>query len=50
MAGGPLAFAFEGWVARAGSDAYRGYLDRNGATITACVCSDSNSQLQSNFK
>ena len=49
-ADGTLAFNLEGWTARAGPTAYQGYLVRQGRTITACVCSDRSSQLQSDFR
>jgi hypothetical protein len=45
LADGPLAFNFEGWVAHSGSQAYRGTLTRGGAIITACECSDYQSQV-----
>jgi hypothetical protein len=45
LADGPLAFNLEGWVAHNGGNAYQGTLTRNSQTITACVCSDADSQL-----
>jgi LasA protease len=50
LADGPLAFNFEGWVSSNGSAPYLGYLKRNGLTVSACVCSDKSSQLQSDFR
>ncbi len=47
LAGGPLAFNLEGWVAGFGSEAYQGTLTRFSTTLTACTCSDQGSQLQS---
>ncbi len=46
LADGPLPFNLEGWVAHAGSQAYEGTLTKFGRTITACECSDKNSQLR----
>ncbi len=46
-AGGPLAFDLEGWVASAGAQPYDGTLTKSGRTITACTCSDKDSQLES---
>jgi len=45
LAGGPLAFTMEGWKVGFGSAAYQGTLERNGVKLTACVCSDRNSQV-----
>lgn len=47
LAEGVLAFNLEGWIARNGSQPYQGTLARNGKTISACVCSDQASQVQS---
>ncbi len=47
LADGPLAFDLEGWIAHAGAIAYQGTLSRNGITVTACQCSDFNSQIRS---
>lgn len=44
-AGGAIPFNLEGWIAHTGSDEYVGTLTRFGRTITACQCSDKNSQL-----
>jgi hypothetical protein len=46
LAEGALAFNLEGWVARNGSAPYQGTLFRMGRTVSACVCSDQASQLQ----
>jgi LasA protease len=43
LAGGPLAFNLEGWVARNGDLPYLGTLSRFSSTVTACLCSDSDS-------
>lgn len=45
LADGPLAFDFEGWVARNGSRAYEGTLTRGPLVVRACVCSDAASQI-----
>ncbi len=45
LADGALAFNLEGWVAHNGSQPYRGTLTRGAATITACECSDYQSQV-----
>ena len=47
LADGPLAFNLEGWITHAGTVAYQGTLTRNGATVTACQCSDYNSEIKS---
>jgi LasA protease len=46
-ASGTLAFNLEGWVAHSSGDAYQGYLQRYGSTITACQCSNQASFIQS---
>jgi LasA protease len=46
-AGGALAFNLEGWIAQAGSQPYLGTLTRFSNIITACVCSDNQSQVSS---
>ena len=45
LADGPLAFNLEGWIARNGSREYKGTLTRGGAVVTACECSDYQSQI-----
>lgn len=47
LADGPLAFNLEGWVAHNGSREYKGTLTRGAAVITACECSDYQSQIMS---
>lgn len=47
LAGGPLAFNLEGWVAANGSGPYQGTMSRFSHSIRACVCSDQASQIQS---
>lgn len=47
LADGPLAFNLEGWITHAGAVAYQGTLTRNGATVTACQCSNYNSEIKS---
>jgi murein DD-endopeptidase MepM/ murein hydrolase activator NlpD len=49
-ASGVLAFNLEGWVAHAGAVPYLGTLKRNARVVTACTCSDMNSQLESESK
>ncbi|HSB02951.1 MAG TPA: LysM peptidoglycan-binding domain-containing protein, partial [Anaerolineales bacterium] len=50
LADGPLAFNLEGWVAHNGAEAYKGTLTRGAAVITACECSDYQSQVISDVK
>lgn len=50
LADGPLAFNLEGWVAHNGSQAYKGTLTRGALVITACECSDYQSQVSSDVK
>jgi murein DD-endopeptidase MepM/ murein hydrolase activator NlpD len=47
LAEGALAFNLEGWMCSNGAEPYEGLLSRNGRTVSACVCSDQASQLQS---
>jgi murein DD-endopeptidase MepM/ murein hydrolase activator NlpD len=49
-ASGVLAFNLEGWIAYAGAAPYLGTLKRNTRVVTACTCSDKNSQLESESK
>lgn len=44
-AGGALAFDLEGWVAQDGAAAYQGTLHKQDKIVTACTCSDKNSQV-----
>ena len=50
LAGGPLAFNFEGWVVHNGSQAYRGTLTRGAATVTASEVSDGYSVVRSDVR
>jgi murein DD-endopeptidase MepM/ murein hydrolase activator NlpD len=50
LADGPLAFNLEGWIAHNGSKVYQGTLTRGAAVITACECSDHQSQVISDVK
>ena len=50
LADGPLAFNLEGWIAHSGSEAYKGTLTRGALTVTACECSDFQSQIMSDVK
>jgi hypothetical protein len=47
LAEGPLAFNLEGWIAQNGAQPYLGTLTRFSRTVTACVCSDSESFITS---
>jgi murein DD-endopeptidase MepM/ murein hydrolase activator NlpD len=49
-AGGGVPYNLEGWIVSNGSIPYLGYLERNGITITACVCSDQSSQIRAEIK
>jgi LasA protease len=44
-AGGPLAFDLENWIAHFGPAAYQGTLQKQEKVVTACVCSDKDSQI-----
>jgi murein DD-endopeptidase MepM/ murein hydrolase activator NlpD len=46
-ADGPLAFDLEGWIVHSSGTAYIGTLTRFGQTLTACTCSDAQTQLES---
>ena len=46
-ADGPLAFNLEGWIAHNGEQPYGGTLTRFSKIISACLCSDQKSQVQS---
>ncbi len=48
-ADGPLAFNMEGWVARNGSRAYLGTLNKGSLTVTACECGDLYTRISSGF-
>ncbi len=50
LADGPLALNLEGWVAHNGSQAYEGTLTRGAGLITACQCSNIQSQVVSDVK
>lgn len=45
LAGGPLAFNLEGWIAHRGSTAYEGTLVRFNRTVIACDCADNYSHI-----
>lgn len=47
LAEGAVAFNLEGWMCSNGSTPYQGLLSRNGRVVSACVCSDQASQIQS---
>jgi len=47
LADGPLGFNLEGWVAHSDGQAYKGTLKRGASTITACACSDFETQVRS---
>jgi murein DD-endopeptidase MepM/ murein hydrolase activator NlpD len=44
---GTLAFNLEGWIAQNGNAPYEGYLQRFSEVVTACTCSNAESQLTS---
>ena len=44
---GTLAFNFEGWIAHNGEEPYLGTLTRHSRTVTACLCSNMYSHIQS---
>ncbi|HWQ46771.1 MAG TPA: LysM peptidoglycan-binding domain-containing protein [Longilinea sp.] len=46
LADSPLAFNLQGWIAHNGTEAYAGTLTRYSEVVVACVCSDSESQLE----
>jgi LasA protease len=50
LADGPLAFNLEGWIVHNGSREYKGTLTRGGAVVTACECSDFQSQIMSSIQ
>ena len=50
LADGPLAFNLEGWITHNGSREYKGTLTRGPFTITACECSDFQSQIMSDVQ
>jgi murein DD-endopeptidase MepM/ murein hydrolase activator NlpD len=47
LADGMIPFNLEGWIAQNGSREYKGTLTRGGAVVTACECSDHDSQIMS---
>lgn len=47
LAAGTMAFTMEDWVVSNGAEPYLGYLSRPGRTVSACVCSDQGSHIQS---
>ncbi len=47
LAEGLLGFNLEGWLVHNGSAPYEGSLTRDGKIVSACVCSDQSSQIQS---
>jgi len=47
LADGPLGFNLEGWSTHSDGQAYKGTLTRGASTITACQCSDFESQVRS---
>jgi murein DD-endopeptidase MepM/ murein hydrolase activator NlpD len=47
IAEGPLAFNLEGWIAQNGDQPYLGTLTRFSQTVTACLCTDSDSFITS---
>jgi LasA protease len=49
-AGGALAFDLESWIAQNGASPYEGKLRRQNKTVTACVCSNKESQIQAGLR
>ena len=49
LADSPVAFKFEGWMAKSGGQAYIGSLTRGPLTVRACTCSDGPSQIKSDI-
>jgi len=47
LADGPLGFNLEGWITHGDGQAYKGTLTRGGLMVTACQCSDFETQIQS---
>lgn len=45
LAGGPLPFNMDGWIAHYGGTPYVGSLTRDGQTVTACTCSSKETNL-----
>jgi hypothetical protein len=45
LAGGPVSFNLDGWLAKDGDKVYLGYLVKNSNVIKACVCSDKGSHI-----
>ncbi len=45
QAGGPLPFDLDGWIASAGTEAYKGTLSRGDQLITACTCGTSETYI-----
>jgi murein DD-endopeptidase MepM/ murein hydrolase activator NlpD len=50
QADGMLPFVMEGWSVRAGTEPYLGQLTRNAQVVTACVCSNHKSFIQTERK
>jgi LasA protease len=46
-ADGALPFNLSGWIVHSSGIAYQGTMTRNGATVTACQCSDFHSEITS---
>jgi len=47
---GALAFDLEGWTAQNGASPYEGTLHKQNKTITACVCSNKESQIRAGLR
>lgn len=50
LAEGPLGFNLDGWLAYNGAEPYQGSLKRFSRTITACTCSNKESQIMRDEK
>lgn len=45
LAGGPMPFILDGWVAQAGLKPYEGKLVKDGDVVTACTCSSAETRI-----
>lgn len=45
LAGGPLPFDLDGWIAHAAAQPYKGTLTRDGKTVTACTCATADTYI-----
>jgi murein DD-endopeptidase MepM/ murein hydrolase activator NlpD len=45
LAGGPLPFNMDGWIAHAAAQTYKGNLTRDGKTVNACSCATADTYI-----